>query len=82
MLTDWLATLWAELWGELRPGRAKIELMRPTVYIETTVPSYYCDNRGELVAHIARTRQWWDYERKDYECFISEVVLSELEESP
>jgi predicted nucleic acid-binding protein len=54
--------------------------MRATVYIETTVPSYYCDNRSELAADIARTRQWWDKERKDYECFISEVVLSELAE--
>ncbi len=54
--------------------------MRATVYIETTVPSYYCDNRPELVADIARTRQWWDEERNDYDCFISEVVLDELSE--
>ena len=54
--------------------------MRATVYIETTVPSYYCDNRPVLAADIARTRQWWDEERRDYDCFISEVVLSELAE--
>ena len=54
--------------------------MRATVYIETTVPSYYCDNRTELAANIARTRQWWDEERREYECFISEVVLDELSE--
>jgi predicted nucleic acid-binding protein len=54
--------------------------MRATVYIETTVPSYYCDNRPELAADIARTKQWWDEERLDYDCFISEVVLSELAE--
>jgi hypothetical protein len=54
--------------------------MKPTVYIETTVPSYYCDDRPGLATHIARTRQWWDCERQDYECFISEVVLSELGE--
>lgn len=52
--------------------------MRPTVYIETTIPSYYCDSRQELAADIDRTRQWWDQERPGYECFISAVVLDEL----
>lgn len=52
--------------------------MRPTVYIETTVPSYYCDERIELAADIARTREWWDEERQDYECFASAIVLEEL----
>ena len=52
--------------------------MKPTVYIETTIPSYYCDDRPELAADIARTRQWWDTERDDYECYLSEAVLSEL----
>jgi hypothetical protein len=54
--------------------------MRPTVYIETTIPSYYCDHRPELAADIERTRQWWDAERGRYECFISEIVLNELSE--
>jgi predicted nucleic acid-binding protein len=53
--------------------------MKPTVYIETTVPSYYCDERPELAADIQRTREWWDQERSHYECFISAVVLAELE---
>jgi len=48
------------------------------VYIETTIPSYYCDTRGSLEGEIARTRQWWDEQRGDYECFISLVVLDEL----
>ena len=54
--------------------------MKSTVYIETTIPSYYYDGRPALAADIARTRQWWDVERTEYECFISEVVLSELGE--
>ena len=54
--------------------------MKATIYIETSVPSYYCDSRPELAADIARTKQWWDEERQDYECFISEVVLGELAE--
>ena len=54
--------------------------MKPTVYIETTLPSYYCDDRPALVRDIARTQQWWDHERGMYECFISEVVLDESSE--
>jgi predicted nucleic acid-binding protein len=54
-------------------------VMKPTVYIETTIPSYYCDQRIGIGESIARTRQWWDLERNDYECFISPVVLDELE---
>lgn len=52
--------------------------MKPTVYIETTIPSYYCDDRAELMGDIARTQEWWDEERGDYECFISPVVVEEL----
>ena len=52
--------------------------MRPLIYIETTIPSYYCDDRPELAADIARTREWWDQEREAYECFISAIVLEEL----
>ncbi|MBN1346926.1 MAG: hypothetical protein JXQ73_29825 [Phycisphaerae bacterium] len=47
--------------------------MRPTVYIETTIPSYYLDDRPDLARDVARTREWWDQERQDYECFISPV---------
>ncbi len=54
--------------------------MRLTVYIETTIQSYYFDDRPELLRDISRTRQWWDHERQDYECFISAVVLDELSE--
>jgi len=52
--------------------------VKPTVYIETTIPSYYCDERTTLTREIARTREWWDNEREGYECFISPVVLDEL----
>ena len=52
--------------------------MKATVYVETTIPSYYCDERTTLAREIARTREWWDNERGDYECFISPVVLDEL----
>ena len=52
--------------------------MKPTVYIETTIPSYYCDRRSELMHDILRTREWWDHEQGDYECLTSPVVVEEL----
>ena len=52
--------------------------MKPLIYIETTIPSYYCDDRPALAADIARTREWWDSERDAYECFISAIVMEEL----
>jgi len=54
--------------------------MKPTVYIETTIPSYYCDRRTEIARQTARTREWWDHERGNYECFVSAVVVDELED--
>jgi len=53
--------------------------MKLSVYIETTVPSYYCDDRSDLKNDILRTRRWWDEERQDYECYVSPVVIEELE---
>src|SRR5438132_4746408 len=52
--------------------------MKSLVYVETTIPSYYCDDRPAVAADIARTREWWDQERAAYDCFISAAVLDEL----
>jgi predicted nucleic acid-binding protein len=54
--------------------------MTPTVYVDTTIPSYYVDERDSLRLHIDRTRQWWDTERLQYEVYISDLVRLELEE--
>ena len=52
--------------------------MKPLVYVETTIPSYYCDDRVALESDIARTREWWNLERTAYDCFVSAAVLDEL----
>ncbi|NOX53406.1 MAG: type II toxin-antitoxin system VapC family toxin [Planctomycetes bacterium] len=52
--------------------------MKPMVYVETTVPSFYCSSRSELLPQVRRTREWWDSERHEYECYVSAVVLDEL----
>lgn len=54
--------------------------MSESVYIETTVPSYYHNGRPGLANDIARTREWWDEELEQYVCFVSTVVLDELRE--
>ena len=51
-----------------------------TVYIETTIPSIYYDDRPEpeMVARQHWTRQWWDGERHGYRLCTSAAVLDEL----
>lgn len=54
--------------------------MKPTVYIETTVPSYLVAWRSpELVmaANQEATRSWWETSRPNFDLFISEIVVME-----
>lgn len=55
--------------------------MRPAVYIETSIPSFYYETRGqaEFVAMRNWTREWWDDKRSQYDCFVSAAVIDELE---
>ena len=52
--------------------------MKEKVYIDSTIPSYYHDNRADLEAFVRVTRQWWDDESRHYEILISEAVIQEL----
>jgi len=54
--------------------------MFTSVYIDTTIPSYYVDTRPSLTIHIERTRVWWDAERELYEVYASPFVARELQE--
>jgi len=53
----------------------------PTVYIETSIPSFYYDAREapEAVARRNWTKHWWDFKRHEYDLFTSEAVIEELE---
>lgn len=55
-------------------------MTKPTVYIETTIPSFYHDIRtdAEVVARRNWTQHWWDFKRSAHEVFTSEAVLEEL----
>jgi predicted nucleic acid-binding protein len=52
--------------------------MKEKVYIDSTIPSYYHDERDSLRTFIHITRQWWDEESENYEIVISEAVIQEL----
>lgn len=52
----------------------------PSVYLETTIPSYLTAWQSPEIVMAARqqlTRQWWDTRRQDFELFISQLVLDE-----
>jgi predicted nucleic acid-binding protein len=54
--------------------------MKPSIYIETTIPSYYTSrpSRDVVVAgHQATTRDWWDNRLSYFRIFISQIVLDE-----
>lgn len=54
--------------------------MKPRVYIETSIPSFYYEPRTEpdMVARRDWTRDWWDNHRQGYLLVTSEAVLNEL----
>ena len=56
--------------------------MRKRVYIETTIPSFYMENRQEpeMIARRNWTRDWWDEQSRHYELVASLAVIEELEE--
>ncbi|PIU67635.1 MAG: hypothetical protein COS84_04320 [Armatimonadetes bacterium CG07_land_8_20_14_0_80_40_9] len=53
--------------------------MKKTVYIETTIPSYYYEERREFEFQKNITREWWDNEKDNFLLYISEIVIAELE---
>jgi len=53
----------------------------PTIYLETTIPSYLVAKSSRdivILAHQQLTREWWNSHRHLYEIFISQVVLDEI----
>ena len=56
-------------------------MMKPSVYIETSIPSFYYEVRIEPdnVARREWTRLWWNEHLADYDAYTSEAVIEELE---
>ena len=56
-------------------------LMKPKVYIETTIPSYltaFPSRDIVICAHQQLTKEWWLEARENFETFISEAVIEEI----
>lgn len=55
--------------------------MVQTVYIETSIFSFYYERRTTPTALVMRdwTRQWWDQHSRPYSVMTSTAVLAELE---
>ncbi|MFP4058706.1 MAG: type II toxin-antitoxin system VapC family toxin [Candidatus Brocadiia bacterium] len=55
--------------------------MPERVYVETTIFSFYHDERTspEVLAMRHWTREWWDHHSQRYELITSAAVLAELE---
>ena len=54
--------------------------MKPTVYIETTIPSLltaWPSRDVEIAAQQIATREWWERRRQNFDLFVSQEVLGE-----
>ncbi|MEM9479501.1 MAG: type II toxin-antitoxin system VapC family toxin [Verrucomicrobiota bacterium] len=54
--------------------------MSNSVFIETTIPSYYVARRSRDIVQAARqelTVEWWDNRRSQYELLSSQIVVDE-----
>ena len=57
--------------------------MKPTLYLETTIPSYLKARQSRDIIQTARqqiTAEWWDSRLNDFDIFISQVVIDEASE--
>ena len=55
----------------------------PKLYLETTIPSYLTARRSRdlrLAAHQEVTEEWWSDHRREYDPYISDLVLDEAGE--
>jgi predicted nucleic acid-binding protein len=55
-------------------------MIKPKLYLDTTVPSAYCDIRTPDRQKL--TRQFWSERLSDFEAMISTIVLSEIRDTP
>jgi hypothetical protein len=52
---------------------------RPCVYLDSTISSYYFDDRPALSNEIKATQRWWSEESYAYEIWVSGTTLREIE---
>lgn len=55
--------------------------MLESVFIETTIPSYYVARPSRNLVQAARqqlTIEWWDYHRRKFRLFTNQSVINEI----
>jgi len=55
-------------------------MMKPTLYLETTVPSYLVSQPSRdlvVAAHQQITNEWWAHQREKFDIYISQFVFDE-----
>lgn len=55
--------------------------MKPSVYLETTVVSYYSAPRSRdliIAAHQQVTQDWWDTVLPKFDAYVSPFVINEI----
>lgn len=52
--------------------------VKEKVYLDSSIPSYYFDERDSLKNFIEVTKLWWSEMSGSYEIFISDAVFNEL----
>ncbi|MEO7839553.1 MAG: type II toxin-antitoxin system VapC family toxin [Anaerolineales bacterium] len=58
-------------------------MMKPRVYLETTIISYFAARPSRDIitaAHQQITHEWWEGRRNNFDVFISQIVLQEVNE--
>ena len=54
--------------------------MKPTVYLDSSVPSYWLVQGDDPIVHARHllTRRWWREELPRFAAYVSQIVLDEL----
>jgi predicted nucleic acid-binding protein len=53
-------------------------MKRKSVYFDSTIPSYYFDERESLEYPCEITRKWWKEESKNFDIYLSVETIAEL----
>lgn len=58
----------------------RLYFMRPTIYLDATVPSYWLEQGPDPIVHGRHliTRKWWSDDLPRFEVYVSQAVLDEL----
>src|SRR5690348_4041034 len=55
--------------------------MKPTLYMESTIPSYLVSRSSRdvvIAGHQQLTRDWWETRRTRFDIFVSQLVVDEI----